>query len=126
MDLLKKISIKLSPLDRRAIFLLVGLAVLLPLLYPEYVSLPVRPKPHSTLVFEELNKLEAGDKVLLSFEYGPSTMPEIHPMAIGVLRHLFAKNVLVYGFALWPDGNFMSTRAFSKVADELKKEYEKN
>ena len=124
MELLKKILIKLGSLDRRIIFLLVGLSVLLPLLYPEYVSLPIRPKPHSTKVFDELNKLDAGDKVLLSFEYGPSTMPEIHPMAIGVLRHLFAKNILIYGFALWPDGSFMSTRAFSQVAEELNKEYD--
>ena len=74
-------------------------------------------------MFDEINKLNAGDKVLLSFEYGPSTKPEIHPMAIAILKHLYAKNIQVYGFALWPDGNFMSTEAFSEVSDDYDKKY---
>ena len=53
-------------------------------------------------------------------------MPEIHPMAIAILRHLFSKDILVYGFALWPDGNFMSTDAFSEVASEMGKKYDED
>ena len=29
----------------------------------------------------------------------------------------------MYGFALWPDGNFMSTEAFSEVSYDYGKEY---
>ena len=45
-------------------------------------------------MFNEMNKLNEGDKLLLSFEYGPSTKPEIHPMSIAILKHLFAKNII--------------------------------
>ncbi|HIB14242.1 MAG TPA: hypothetical protein EYO19_02155 [Candidatus Marinimicrobia bacterium] len=123
MEAIKKIFILLGSLDRRIIFLIVGLSVLIPLLKPEWVDLPIRPTPESQIVFDEINKLNAGDKVLLSFEYGPSTKPEIHPMAIAILKHLYAKNIQVYGFALWPDGNFMSTEAFSEVSDDYDKKY---
>ena len=123
MEAIKKIFIALGSLDRRIIFLIVGLSVLIPLLKPEWVDLPIRPTPESQIVFDEINKLNAGDKVLLSFEYGPSTKPEIHPMAIAILKHLYAKNIQVYGFALWPDGNFMSTEAFSEVSDDYDKKY---
>ena len=123
MEAIKKIFILLGSLDRRIIFLIVGLSVLIPLLKPEWVDLPIRPTPESQIVFDEINKLNAGDKVLLSFEYGPSTKPEIHPMAIALLKHLYAKNIQVYGFALWPDGNFMSTEAFSEVSDDYDKKY---
>ena len=123
MEVIKKIFISLGSLDRRIIFLIVGLSVLIPLLKPEWVDLPIRPTPESQIVFDEINKLNAGDKVLLSFEYGPSTKPEIHPMAIAILKHLYAKNIQVYGFALWPDGNFMSTEAFSEVSDDYDKKY---
>ncbi len=123
MEAIKKIFILLGSLDRRIIFLIVGLSVLIPLLKPECVDLPIRPTPESQIVFDEINKLNAGDKVLLSFEYGPSTKPEIHPMAIAILKHLYAKNIQVYGFALWPDGNFMSTEAFSEVSDDYDKKY---
>ena len=123
METIKKIFILLGSLDRRIIFLIVGLSVLIPLIQPEWVNFPIRPTPESQIVFDEINKLNAGDKVLLSFEYGPSTKPEIHPMAIAILKHLYAKNIQVYGFALWPDGNFMSTEAFSEVSDDYDKKY---
>ena len=123
MEAIKKIFILLGSLDRRIIFLIVGLSVLIPLLKPEWVNFPIRPTPESQIVFDEINKLNAGDKILLSFEYGPSTKPEIHPMAIAILKHLYAKNIQVYGFALWPDGNFMSTEAFSEVSDDYDKKY---
>ena len=123
MDFIKNIFIHLGSLDRRIIFLFVGFSVIIPLLKPEWVNLPIRPRPESQIVFNELNKLPANAKVLLSFEYGPSTKPEIHPMSIAILKHLFAKDILVYAFALWPDGNFMSTEAFSEVADKYGKKY---
>ena len=123
MKHIKKIFILLGSLDRRIIFLIVGLSVLIPLLKPDWVSLPIRPTPESQRVFDEINKLKQGDKVLLSFEYSPSTKPEIHPMAIALLKHMYAKNIKVYGFALWPDGNFMSTEAFSEVSDDYEKVY---
>jgi hypothetical protein len=123
MEAIKKIFILLGSLDRRIIFLIVGLSVLIPLLKPEWIDLPIRPTPESQIVFDEINKLNAGDKMLLSFEYSPSTKPEIHPMAIAILKHLYAKNIQVYGFALWPDGNFMSTEAFSEVSDDYDKKY---
>ena len=123
METIKKIFILLGSLDRRIIFLIVGLSVLIPLIQPEWVNFPIRPTPESQIVFDEINKLNAGDKMLLSFEYGPSTKPEIHPMAIAILKHLYAKNIQVYGFALWPDGNFMSTEAFSEVSDDYDKKY---
>lgn len=121
--MMKNIFIKLGSLDRRIIFFVIGLSVLIPLIKPEWVALPVRPKIHSQIVFDELDKLKAGNKLLLSFEYGPSTKPEIHPMAIALLKHMFAKDIKVYATALWADGNFMSTDAFAEVSEEFGKEY---
>ena len=123
METIKRIFIILGSLDRRIIFLIVGLSVLIPLLKPDWFSLPIRISPESKTVFNEINRLNEGDKVLLSFEYSPSTKPEIHPMSIAILKHLFSKNIKVYGFALWPDGNFMSTEAFSEVANDFEKKY---
>ena len=123
MDLLKKIFIALGSMDRRFIFLLVGVSVLLPKLYPDLFTLPIKASSHSQRVFDEIDALKEDSKVLVSFEYGPSTKPEIHPSAIALLNHLFSKNVKVYAVALWPDGNFMATEAFSQVADGYGKKY---
>ena len=123
MDLLKKIFIALGSMDRRFIFLLVGLSVLLPKLYPEFFTLPIKASSHSQRVFDEIDALKEDSKILVSFEYGPSTKPEIHPSAIALLNHLFSKDIKVYAVALWPDGNFMATEAFSQVADKFGKIY---
>ena len=126
MDKLRKLFILLGSLDRRAIFFIVGLSVLIPLLKPSWVSLPIAIKPNSQKVFNEINALKENSRVILSFDYGPSTMPEIHPMAIALLRHMFLKNIKVYGLALWPDGNFMSTDAFSQVEHEFDIKYDED
>ncbi len=96
---------------------------MIPLLKPEWVQIPIRPRQESQTVLDEINKLNAGDKVLLSFDYGPSTKPEIHPMTIALLKHMFAHDIKIYAVALWPDGTFMSTQAFSEVAHDFGKEY---
>ncbi len=125
-DKIENILIKLGSLDRRVIFIIIALSVTIPLIKPNWVALPIIAKPETIKVFEELEQLKAKDKVIVSFEYGPSTMPEIHPMSIALLRHLFSKDILIYGFALWPDGNFMSIDAFTEVALEMNKEYDEH
>ena len=117
--------IKLGKLDRRYIFILIGLSVLLPLLKPDWFSLAVSPTPQSQRVFNEIDSLDDRSNILISFEYGPSTKPEIHPMAIALLRHVFSKNHKVYITALWPDGVFMANEALDLVSQEFgAKKYE--
>ncbi|MBC8198177.1 MAG: hypothetical protein H8E60_09855 [Candidatus Marinimicrobia bacterium] len=122
MESIKNLFINIGTINRRWIFLIVGLSVLLPLLFP--INIPIQPTSHSQQVYNALNSLEPNSNILLSFEYGPSTKPEIHPMAISVLRLLFEKGHKVYAMALWPDGLFMSQDAFKQVAkEEYNKKY---
>ena len=109
------ILLSLGKVDRKIIFAIIGIVVLIPLLKPEWVDIPIQISPDSRKVFTELSSLEPNSKVLLSFEYGPSTKPEIHPMSVALLNHLFAKQIKVYIMALWPDGVFMATDALDQV-----------
>ena len=115
MKLLNKIFIKLGQLDRRFIFILIGLSVLIPLLRPDWINIPIKTTSNSRIVFDELNSLKSGDKVLLSFEYGASTKPEIHPMSVAILQHLFSKGIKVYTVPLWPEGLMMAKFAIEEV-----------
>ena len=108
----KYISI-LGSLDRRIIFLLIGLSVLIPLIKPNWLSLPIKIDQNTEIVFDTVSDLKEGDKVLLSFAYGASTKPEIHPMAVALLKHLFSKGVYVYIVSLWPEGPIMANQALS-------------
>ena len=115
MNKVKEIFISLGKIDRRFIFLLIALSVLVPLIKPNWVNIPIKTTSNSEIVFQELNKLNAGDRVLVSFEYGASTKPEIHPMSIAVLQHLFSRGVKVYTVPLWPEGLMMAKYALEEI-----------
>ena len=115
MKKLADLVIKLGNVDRRWIFIIIAIVVMYPLFKP--LGLPIRPSESSQEVFNTIDALPQGSKVLLSCEYGPSTKPEIHPMAIAVLRHLFEKEHQVYVTCLWPDGQFMAREALEQVAE---------
>ena len=112
---LTNILLSLGKVDRKIIFIVIGIVVFVPLIKPGWVNIPIEISPDSKKVFEELSSLDSDSKVLMSFEYGPSTKPEIHPMSIALLNHLFAKGIKVYIMALWPDGVFMATDALEQV-----------
>ena len=94
MRFLEDMILKLGSVDRRYIFLLIGLAVLIPLLRP--IDLPIRTTPTTEKVYKAIAEIPANSKVLMSFDYGPSTKPEIHPMTLGVMRQLLREDHQIY------------------------------
>lgn len=113
--------LKFARVDRRWIFLIIGLSVLLPLFFP--IGLPIRATDTTQRVYDTFQNLETNSKVLLSCEYGPSTKPEIHPMVIAVLHQLFRNDHKVYVTCLWPDGQFLASEALNEVAGDYGKVY---
>ena len=112
-----KLLVILGKIDRRIIFLLIGLSVLIPLVKPEWVKLPIKIDKNTKIVFDSISALDEGDKVLLSFEYGASTKPEVHPMAVALLKHLFSKDIKVYIVSLWPEGPIMAKLAMDEIIE---------
>jgi hypothetical protein len=116
-----KLILKLGNVDRRWVYLVIAIVVLLPIFFP--LGLPVRPTKASQDVYDAIEALPHGSKVLLSLEYGPSTKPEIHPMTLAVLRQLFRNKQKVYITCLWPDGQFMAEDALSEITKEFNVQY---
>ena len=114
---MKNILIKLGEIDRRYIFVLIALSVLIPLVKSDWIKMPIKTTQNTQIVFDELSKLKAGDKILVSFEYGASTKPEIHPMAIALLNQMFSKGIKVYIISLWPEGVIMAKDVITNVID---------
>lgn len=107
---------KISRLDRRWIYLVIALSVALPLAWP--FSMPVKVSPHVQAVYDALDALPRGSTVLCSFEYGPSTMPEVHPMADAVLELLIQREHKIIVMCLWAEGVFMGRDMLDRVAEE--------
>lgn len=104
---------RLGNLDRRVIFLLIALAVIIPLIVHYTSSIP--PSLIVQTLFDKVESLPEGSKILLSFDYGPSTVPENQPMANAFVRHSLEKGHRVYLMALWPTGARQSQELIEEI-----------
>ena len=93
-------------IDRRIIFLVIGVCTLLPLLYP--VGLPIKISPEVRSIYDYIETLPERSVFLLSIDFDPASKPELHPQAIALLRHAFRKNLRVVAMTLWVSGTGMS------------------
>jgi hypothetical protein len=104
---------KLGAVDRRYVFLLIALAVIIPLIIHYTTSIPTSAIVQT--LFDKVESLPPGSKILMSFDYGPSTVPENQPMANALTRHAFEKGHRVYLMALWATGPRQSLQLIDEI-----------
>ncbi len=105
----------LKNLDRRWVFLLMGVAVSVPILLQ--LSFPEKVSNLTRNAFTELERIQPGDKVLLSFDFDPSSAGELTPMATAFTAHAATRGAKLYFMALWPVGPQMVDEAVAKVIE---------
>ena len=103
-------------LDRRIIFIFVALAVIIPTLLP--INLPINVSEPTQRIYDYIDALPAGATIIISFDYGPSSLPELNPMAKAVLRHCFEKDVRVIGMTLYSFAPTLADTLITEVAEE--------
>lgn len=104
---------KLQFIDRRYIFIFIALAVIVPLL----LGLRFQEKPSDITIslYDAVDTLRPGSKILMSFDYGPTTAPEIQPMVNVILRHAAVKNLRIYLMAVWATGHNLTVQTVEQV-----------
>jgi len=113
---------RISFIDRRWIYLLVALSVLFPMIVP--MQCPVGISPEARQLFEAIDSLPDGSKVMLTFDYYPSTIAETEPMSIVALRHMFSKDMKVVTLSNIPlGGPSIAERVTRDIATEFGKTY---
>jgi hypothetical protein len=115
------LSERMLKIDRRIIFLVIGLCTLLPLLYP--VGLPIKISSEVRGVYDHIESLPERSVFLLSIDFDPASKPELYPQAIALLRHAFRKHLRVVTMTLWVSGTGMADQLVTQVAKEMGKEY---
>jgi len=113
MDLLK--------LDKRIVYLIILLAVGVPLLLD--VKLPVSVSDQTDRVYRTVEGLDENDCVIVSFDFEASSLPEVRPIAEAMLKHLFERNVRIVGIALFSEGTAIGYDLLGKVSREMGKSY---
>lgn len=107
---------RLLKIDRRIIFTLIAVAVALPLFFD--VSMYVETTSEVRGVFNAVDTLSAGSKVLISFDFDPGSMPELQPMAESFFRHCFSRDLKVIVMGLWPQGPLQANWALDVILNE--------
>ncbi len=104
---------RLGTVDRRYVFLLIAVAVIIPLIVHYTTAIPTSAIVQS--LFDKIESMPPGSKILISFDYGPSTEPENQPMANAVTRHALEKGHRIYLVALWATGPRQSQKLIDDV-----------
>ena len=112
---------RILSLDRRFIFILIGLVILIPLLYP--IGLPVRVSAEAQRVYDYIERLPEGARMVVSLDYDPASKPELQPMTVAILRHTFRRNLRLIGLTLWPTGTSMAESELTRIGQEFDKVY---
>lgn len=112
---------RLLNIDRRWIYLLMAIAVVIPAIWT--FTVPVGVSGEVRAVHEFLEALEPGDVMQLGIDYDPSTLAELHPMAESILNQAFSKDVKVIVTTLSQFGPAMADELITRVAAEHGKQH---
>ncbi len=110
-------TIQDKPVGRRIVFLYVGIAITLPLFMSYDQKIVVTESTQQ--VYDAVQALPAGAKVLVSFDYDPASSPELQPMAEAFLAECFKRHLKVIMVALWAPGALQANIAIDTVKVRL-------
>jgi len=111
----------LRRLDRRWIFLAIGLLVVVPLLTGFHIA-PVQPGSRAKGFYDAIEKLPPGSTVLLAGDYDPGTIAENYPMHLAAARHLMSRNIKIIAVELYPGGPPLADRVLHIAGEEFHKQ----
>jgi hypothetical protein len=111
---------KLGRIDRRWIYLLLTVVVIVPLIVPLRLMKDVSPRARE--VFQAVDTLQhMGKPLMISVDFDPASEAELRPILRSLIRHAFARNVKVLVLGLWPNGTGLGQEELERVAGEFNK-----
>ncbi|TEU14559.1 MAG: zinc-ribbon domain-containing protein [Anaerolineales bacterium] len=104
---------------RRFIYLLIALAVIIPLFGEgDWFGEAELPSAAATDFYDAIQNLPLNSVVLLAFDYDPSTAAEMDRLAEPVLWHLMDRNVRLMAVSLLPTGPAVAGNLLDRIAGE--------
>jgi hypothetical protein len=117
---------KLGNIDRRIIYIIMAIAVIVPLMLTVKLPGKVRAMPRTKDVFDHIENIDPNGErkaILVSVDFDPQTEPELKPQLEAVVRHAFAREIPIMMMALPVTGTDLGVEVFTRLAEEHNKEY---
>lgn len=109
---------KLQYIDRRFIFLMMAVAIFVPLVFPSAFVIPFQVNKPVQDTFDAIDNLPPGSTVIVSADLDPAAKPELAPFMDANFHHLFEKDIKVVAITLWPYGPGVILPPLQKIAEE--------
>lgn len=103
----------LGRIDRRILYVGLVVITLLPLVF--HWSLPLYPSPHAIRFYQTVESLPTDRLVVVSTDWGPSTLAENRPQSVATFRHLVRRGIK---FAIADIGTPNGARLGEQAAEE--------
>lgn len=110
----------LTKLDRRVIYLILAIVVILPLIFPS--TQKVRVMTPVQRLFNTVEMIPDEKILIIDFDYDPQTQPELEPMAIALLRHTFKRRIKMAALSLYVQPLGLAKLAMDQVIEEFNSE----
>ncbi|MEO0136700.1 MAG: hypothetical protein ABIL39_06105 [candidate division WOR-3 bacterium] len=107
-------------IDRRIIYLVLAVVVILPLIIPSVQH--VRVMPPVEKLYNAVDTIPVDKVLMIDFDYDPQTQPELEPMALAILRHAFKKRIKVLALSLYVQPLGLAKAALDQVVGEFNAE----
>lgn len=107
---------KMMNLDRRWVYLAIGLVVTVTAIWSFPVPLYVTPEVRS--VYDFVDGLVPGEVLMIGVDYDPAALAELHPMTYTITRQCFSKDVKLLLCCLHQNGPGMVEQVIAQVAEE--------
>lgn len=113
---------KMQQLDRRWVYLMVAIAVIIPFIVS--AKFPISITPEAQMLFDAVEAVPDSSTVMVVFDYYPSTIAECEPMAITAVNHFFRKDCKIITLSNIPlGGPSMAERVTREIAVKYGKTY---
>lgn len=107
----------LARIDRRIIYLVIALVVILPLVFS--IPADVRVMTPAQRLYDTVDAIPNDKILIIDFDYDPQTMPENEPMAVALLRHAFKRRIKVAALSLYVQPLGLAIKALDQVTQEF-------
>ncbi len=104
-------------IDRRVIYLILAIVVIVPLIFPS--AQHVRVMPPVERLFLAVDTIKSDKALMIDFDYDPQTQPELEPMALAILRHAFKRKIKLLGLSLYVQPLGLAKSALDQVIGEF-------